>query len=1397
MGFDVAKLRFLVDSTGLKAADRDLAKFGQTSKEVGASAFTAAKMVRGLSGAAAALGAGAALGAAVDRSAQLASSLGEVSTLIEGTPEQMALLTKEVKALTGSYGGDMANKAAAFYQSISAGAKSVEDAAITVAQANKLAIGGMTDVATGVDGLTTAMNVFAEDALTASEASDAMFVGMRAGKTTIAELAGSLGRVAPIARDVGLSFDEMVAAIAATTKGGISTNEAVSGLKAALANVIKPSAEAEEAAKRLGIQFDTAAIKSKGLAGFMDDVRRATGGNIDEMSALFGSVEGLAVVASLAGAGFEDLVDILDDMKKKAGETDKAFEKVAETAPARIDMALGKLKAATTGIGDFGLEVQASTLEGLADAVGGFAIEMSNYRGTLEDAAEGTSWFAEMFGKDMTQIGTETGQMINVVRAAIDGEWRQAWKLAAEIPAIEFKPKETIWAKWVDAIWGDEAQAKVDETKQRMEDGFSAALDDHLRVLEEARLKVNGMYAEMVEAVAPVTQAEKLMGAWAQAGAGAGEAYADEFSRVAVTKILRANIAEAGFKMATGFEMAKSNLVQIGGEADASGDAIDGAAASADRLANALGVAVGEAQALKGYADGTNFNAPTGANGYAGATSNWFNVGNTPSYTTNVFGGTGPKGNFDLGAIKTQISTLQSLRDAGAATSRSIADDSRQISKALMEITDAIGDYSPENLRNALTGGADRPQFWESFKGLAISSWQDVMSQSFEPGGAAMGAVTAGLADAMGKVLETNLGRVNQALNSIPDTFDVMVKYGAGVDRYTFPVKEDSGVYNKFYNDAFGNLQVDELTDYGLKGTIGKNTRIKEFWAITTKKVQEEVTNEVNDILTDGADVLGGDFGIGNMPSTDIIKSGGVSIKSAGSARNVSFSERDVTRRDNRVSQQLSKIVGGIAGDIRDTVRIFSDAIGGNSDRINKVLIRFKASTGTGKDAIQNAKDILVGGIEDYSEALAKAVLKGRGDLKMAGEKWSEALERLAKDFWGIVNTMEMLGGQMFKNNLNGAKYASKLVQEFGTAEDFNTAATSFFSVAYSPAAQQKQLEKYARDALGALGINKMPTTREEYRDLVLKQDLTKERGREKYAALMNLAGLFDQILPAYEGAVDGAATAQERYNKTLTQVSGTLSGMISEAGVMADRYKAVAKSLRGTAEELRGMGRTNEQNIAALRLEYTQTFDKAMKGDIDAMNELGGVAKDYANVSKSSFGTSAEWRFFTTRMAAQLDSVAGVADEEEKMSRYEEKTLQALLDGVENGRITNELVRDANEAVNGLPEALVNKLNRLFKFDTGKDLNLKTKKDSSGAAGSDTSSASRDYTADKDGTAKGGNTDIKKGGKSDVDKLRDEVRKLMRREYREMRRGNRFQKRATKVLKDWDADGIPPERAA
>lgn len=290
-------------------------------------------------------GVAAAMAGAVRQALAFEGAMAEVKTLIEDSFDPTHSLQGVVQNLSKQFAQAPVAQAKALYQVISAGARDAAEATQTLTAANKLAVGGVTDVATAADGLTSIMNAYGLTAVDATEISDAMFVAMRAGKTTIAELSSAVGLLAPIASATGVSIEEMLTATAALTKGGLSTSQAMTGLRQTLANVLKPTKAAAQTAEQLGLEFGATALKTKGLAVFLQDIIDKAGKNTDALVNLFGSVESLnAIMALTSSAGGKDFTAILDTMKQKLPETDKAVKKITES----MDFQAKQLKAQLT-----------------------------------------------------------------------------------------------------------------------------------------------------------------------------------------------------------------------------------------------------------------------------------------------------------------------------------------------------------------------------------------------------------------------------------------------------------------------------------------------------------------------------------------------------------------------------------------------------------------------------------------------------------------------------------------------------------------------------------------------------------------------------------------------------------------------------------------------------------------------------------------------------------------------------------------------------------------------------------------------------------------------------------------------------------------------------------------
>lgn len=314
-----------------------------------------------------------ALGAPVKAASEFGEAMAEVSTLVDTSEVSVKELADTTLALTTQFGGDAVGQAKALYQGISAGAKAGAEATALLTAANEFALGGVTDVETGVDALTSVVNAYGLSMTEAKTVSDSFFVAIREGKTTAEELASAVGFVAPIASKAGVSMDEMNAAIAAITKTGLKTDNAVTGLKAAFTSILKPSSDAKRAAKAMGIEFGVAGLKSKGFSKFLNEVleksgatpkqlrklaaeAKRTGKPVEELAEkygaqtqnlvrLFPNVRALNAVLALSAEGGKNFNDVMEAMASKTGETDKAANKMKKTFAfqAREMKALGQV----------------------------------------------------------------------------------------------------------------------------------------------------------------------------------------------------------------------------------------------------------------------------------------------------------------------------------------------------------------------------------------------------------------------------------------------------------------------------------------------------------------------------------------------------------------------------------------------------------------------------------------------------------------------------------------------------------------------------------------------------------------------------------------------------------------------------------------------------------------------------------------------------------------------------------------------------------------------------------------------------------------------------------------------------------------------------------------------
>uniref|UniRef100_A0AB33JNP9 Phage tail tape measure protein domain-containing protein n=1 Tax=Prevotella sp. GTC17262 TaxID=3236797 RepID=A0AB33JNP9_9BACT len=207
-------------------------------------------------------------------------------------------------------------------------------------QSSKAAVGGLADLGQTVTVTSTLIKNYGLSWDQAGNIQDKIQMTAKNGVTSFEQLGQALPRVSGSASQLGVSMDELMAVFATTTGVTGNTAEVSTQLAAVLNALIKPSAEATQAAEAMGIGFNAASVRA---AGGLENFLLGLDASIQEYSAktgqlsetiygqLFGSAEALRLLGSLMGEQKDKFTENIGAMAGSAGTIDEAFNEMAST----------------------------------------------------------------------------------------------------------------------------------------------------------------------------------------------------------------------------------------------------------------------------------------------------------------------------------------------------------------------------------------------------------------------------------------------------------------------------------------------------------------------------------------------------------------------------------------------------------------------------------------------------------------------------------------------------------------------------------------------------------------------------------------------------------------------------------------------------------------------------------------------------------------------------------------------------------------------------------------------------------------------------------------------------------------------------------------------------------
>lgn len=278
------------------------------------------------------LAGGAIAGVSIKMAADMEKGLREIGTLMGGlTQTEMKAMGHELEMLAASSGQAMQNLTKARYDIVSAGFADAASSAELLRVSAELAVGGVTEVSTAADLLTTAINAYGLAAEDAVDVSDKLFTIVRLGKTTMSELGTSMGRLLAITAQANISIEEAGAALAALTASGQQTEEAVTAIRAATVQLLKPTQDLADFINALGYESGVALIEAEGFAGAVRLIKERADETGVPMTDLFNNVRAMQAVLPLTGTAAGKFEQALEGMGDTAGATAGAFEEMQKS----------------------------------------------------------------------------------------------------------------------------------------------------------------------------------------------------------------------------------------------------------------------------------------------------------------------------------------------------------------------------------------------------------------------------------------------------------------------------------------------------------------------------------------------------------------------------------------------------------------------------------------------------------------------------------------------------------------------------------------------------------------------------------------------------------------------------------------------------------------------------------------------------------------------------------------------------------------------------------------------------------------------------------------------------------------------------------------------------------
>lgn len=348
---------------------------------------------------------------AVNAAMEWETAMSNINTLMNDQGESVKALELGIEDMMRRVPKSGKELGASAYAIVSAGISDTAHALNVLEESANLAVAGLGTTEEATDLMTSAINAFGLNAEEAGGVANTFFLAVKSGKTTVSELAQGFGQIAPLASQMGVSLEDLMATTAALTTGGQKASIVYSSLKGAFSNMLKPTKDMQEVMDRAGLTFDDVqkSLAGDGLVKTIRMMTDAAGGNTDEVAKMFGSVEGLNSVLALMNETGEVAIKNLDSMTENTDAMTIAVDKQNKTASKQYQLLKNEFNIILRKLGEKILPFVTAALYAVVDMLNGMGDALKITWTVIKTFMDGFVGFISLIWDGVTALGALIG----------------------------------------------------------------------------------------------------------------------------------------------------------------------------------------------------------------------------------------------------------------------------------------------------------------------------------------------------------------------------------------------------------------------------------------------------------------------------------------------------------------------------------------------------------------------------------------------------------------------------------------------------------------------------------------------------------------------------------------------------------------------------------------------------------------------------------------------------------------------------------------------------------------------------------------------------------------------------------------------------------------------------